>query len=179
MGWVKPWCICIDFTCHVFLHSTVFWFDEIVALCCLLGGLKSWSHLLSLRLASRWRSYCCETSLKVEIKSSEDINQIQVLTRNIFNILWFDRSYVSDFSIWSGNQAPATTRIPHFLSPTLTTLWKVVSDQPKIWIYFCTSTYFELSIHSHKRKKFTKKTNRKPSYVRFNHCDFGIRPTDL
>merc|ERR1712037_229891 len=34
------------------------------ALCCVLGGLKSWCHLLSLRLASRWRSYCCETSLK-------------------------------------------------------------------------------------------------------------------
>ena len=38
-----------------------------IALCGVLGWLKPWRHLFSLSLASRRRSYCSETSLKVVI----------------------------------------------------------------------------------------------------------------
>ena len=96
----------------------------IVALCCVLGGVKSGSHLLSFRLASCGRGHCCETSLKV-------------ISRNVHFILFHIK--VKCFRLLDSEFGPTffVNENPSFPHPPE----KVLSDTQDLNIYFSTCVF--------------------------------------
>ena len=113
----------------------------IVALCCVLGGVKSGSHLLSFRLASCGRGHCCETSLKV-------------IRRNVHFILFHIkvkcfRLLDSEFGpTFFGNENPSFPHPPE----------KVLSYTQDLNIYFSTCVFWILNAFS--RRKMILKIDR-------------------